>query len=168
MTEIEGKIINGIDDLRNKIDALPNDIQSILDLARIYDLYCYLGVLDSSSISMYREMAIEKYEKHVTINPRPSPGVVMEYGRILYNAGQDAAAIENLNEAAKLAPVNPSPKIWLAEVYFESKNYEKVVDICRDILTYENLPDRSKEVADLWVKTESAEETVVRVVNSDD
>ena len=70
--------------------------------------------------------------------------------------------------AARLAPVNPSPKIWLTEVYFESKNYEKVVDICHDILTYENLPDRSKEVADLWVNTESAEETVVRVVNSED
>lgn len=167
LTEIEGKIIGKIDDLRYLLKKDGEDLKTMLELARTYDLYCYLGVLDIASVKTYQERAIRLYERYLASYPK-SPDIAMEYGRLLHNAEREKQAIEILTRAVELAPENASPRIWLAEVLFEAGNYERVTEVCDDILALESVPERSKEVAALWATdTETSDQAERSKTNVD-
>ncbi len=152
LTEMEDKIITKIETLRTQAhrDA---DAESILELARVYDLYCYLGVLDTVSKKHYQNLTLEQYEVFLQIDSGHREAN-LEYGRILLNAGRTEDAIKNLRLALALSPQDVNPQIWLAEAYYRSQDYDNVRKLCSKLANRETLPENIKEIVDWWKREE--------------
>lgn len=149
LIEIEDKIIKKIEKIRNDVKNQPENFRLLLDLARTYDYYCYLGILDSVINDYYENLAIEHYKKFLEKDPTHAEAS-MEYGRKLLTGGQKEKAIQTLYEAINLSPNNPKPYLWLAEVFYEKTDYISVKKICRKLTGFENLPENCKEVVYWW------------------
>lgn len=149
LTEVEDRIIKKIQDLRKNLKQGPENYSEILELARTYDLYCYLGVLDSVIEKYYQKLALEHYRKFLTHHPNHREAS-LEYGRILLNTGNVEEAIRNLRYAIELSPQNPNPRIWLAEAYYELGNYKAVRDVCYKLTEFERLPENIREIVNWW------------------
>lgn len=153
LVEIEDKIIKKIEKIRKDVKNQPENFRLILDLARTYDYYCYLGILDSVVNNYYENLAIEHYQKFLKKDPANAVAT-MEYGRNLLKSGQKEKAIQTLYKAINLSPNNPKPYLWLAEVFYEKTDYVSVKKICRKLTEFENLPENCKEVVYWWALSE--------------
>lgn len=154
LIEMEGKIIKKIDTLRQKLAQKSSDAEMILELARIYDLYCFLNVLDEVVEKYYHALAIEQYRTYLIQRPK-DPQATLEYGRTLLHHGDLEKATKVLQSASSLAPHNPNPYIWLAEAHFIAKEYSDIKQICNRIKDFSSLPEAAKPVMDLWVGEEA-------------
>lgn len=149
LIEMESKIIKKIEALREDLAQKSNDSETILELARTYDLYCFLKVLDEVVEKYYNALAIEQYRTFLIQRPK-DPQATLEYGRTLLHSGDLEMATKVLKSAASLEPHNPNPHIWLAEAHFISKDYSEITQICDRIKDFSNLPAIAKPVMDLW------------------
>lgn len=149
LIEMEDKIIKKIEKLQNAMQINSEDDDLRLQLARTYDLYCYLDVLDQAVKAHYQNLSLEQY-RHFLANHPTHAAATLEYGRILLKSGQLEEAIENLTRAAELVPQNPNPHIWLAEAYYELSNYAAVSDVCERLLQLDKLPENLKAVVNWW------------------
>ena len=143
--------------MRDKLSVYAGDSDLVLELARAYDLYCYLGVLDSAIESYYINLAIEKYSEFLKLYPYHQEAM-LEYGRVLLNAGKRNDAIEAFSQAAANSPDNPNPYIWLAEAYYESEDYEATTKVCQQLSSLARVPGNFKSVLNCWT-SESVEQT---------
>ena len=148
LTEMEDKIITKIDTIRTQVGQNPDD-DTVLELARAYDLYCYLGVLDTVSEKHYQNLALEQYETFLQKQAEHRTAS-LEYGRILLNAGRTEDAIKNLRLALALSPEDVNPQIWLAEAYYRSQDYDNVRKLCTKLADRKKLPENIQEVVDCW------------------
>ncbi len=148
LTEMEDKIITKIETLRAQVDQNPDE-DTVLELARVYDLYCYLGVLDTVSEKHYQKLALEQYRSFLQMQSGHRTAN-LEYGRILLNAGRTEDAIKTLRLALALAPQDVNPQIWLAEAYYRSQEYDNVRKICTNLADTKKLPENIQEVVDWW------------------
>ncbi|MFQ5824482.1 MAG: tetratricopeptide repeat protein [bacterium] len=153
LIEMEDKIIKKIEEFRNFLQDQPENTSAILELARTYDLYCYLGVLDSVIQKYYQKLALEQYRKFLEYQPNHLKAN-LEYGRILLNAGYVEEAIRTLKYAIGLTPQNPNPHIWLAEAYYELADYKSLTNVCHKLTEFEKLPENIKEIVHWWVNVE--------------
>lgn len=153
LTEMEDKIVDRIENLRATVHDNPDNREAVLELARAYDLYCYLGVLDAVSEKYYQNLSVEQYETFLQFDSGHREAN-LEYGRILLNAGKTKEAIKNLRLAWALAPEEINPQIWLAEAYYRSADYEEVRKICQKLAESVRLPENIKEVVNLWTNNE--------------
>ncbi|MFQ5674381.1 MAG: tetratricopeptide repeat protein [bacterium] len=153
LTEMEDKILTRIDALRAELYRDSDNPDATLELARAYDLYCYLGVLDSVSERYYQGLTLEHYEKFLKIDPGHLEAN-LEYGRILLNAGKIDEAIKMLRLAQSLTPESINPQIWLAEAYYRAEDYQNVRKICQRLSSFEKVPSRVKEVVSWWIPEE--------------
>jgi len=156
LTEMEDKIITKVETLRTQVYQNPHG-HTVLELARVYDLYCYLGVLDTVSEKHYQNLALEQYETFLQIDSGHRVAN-LEYGRILLNSGRTEDAIKNLRLALALSPEDVNPQIWLAEAYYRSQDYDNVRKLCTKLADMKKLPGNIREVVDWW---NSEEEVVV-------
>lgn len=154
LIEMEDKVIEKIEGIRNALGEDQTNPGLVLQLARSYDLYCYLGVLDEAITHYYRMQAAEQYKTFLVLRPK-DPQATFEYGRVLLNSEQHDRAIEVLTEAIRLDPGNPNPHVWLAEAHYELGEYEKVATICRRINNYSNLPENVAPVTSWWAEETS-------------
>ncbi|MCH8875034.1 tetratricopeptide repeat protein [candidate division KSB1 bacterium] len=148
LTEMEDKIIAKIETLRAQVCQNPDE-ENVLELARVYDLYCYLGVLDTVSEKHYQNLALEQYETFLQKQAEHRTAS-LEYGRILLNAGRTEDAIKNLRLALALSPEDVNPQIWLAEAYYRSQDYDNVRKLCTKLADRKKLPENIQEVVDCW------------------
>ncbi len=148
LTEMEDKIITKIETLRAQVDQNPDE-KTVLELARVYDLYCYLGVLDTVSEKHYQKLALEQYRSFLQMQSGHRTAN-LEYGRILLNAGRTEDAIKNLRLALALSPEDVNPQIWLAEAYYRSQDYDNVRKLCTNLADTKKLPENIQEVVDWW------------------
>ncbi len=149
LIEMENKIINKIEEIRISVEDDPEQVMAILELARTYDLYCYLGVLDVAVNNHYQKLALVQYQIYLDYHPTDAEAV-LEYGRILLSCGKFDEAIQTLIKAKDFSPHNPNPLIWLAEAYYESEDYLAVQGICQKLCSLQNLPENFKPVVNLW------------------
>src|SRR3990172_9133540 len=78
LIEMENKVTKEINAIRTKLAEKPTDSDIILELARIYDLYCYLDLLDQAVEKYYRALAIEQYRTFlIRILNTPGPHLSM-------------------------------------------------------------------------------------------
>jgi len=141
--------------VRDKLSVYARDSDLVLELARAYDLYCYLGVLDSAIESYYINLAIEKYSEFLKLYPDHHEAM-LEYGRVLLNAGKRDKAIDALNQVVAKLPNDPNPYIWLAEAYYESEDYEATTKVCQKLSSLARVPGNFKSVLNCWT-SESTE-----------
>ncbi len=153
LIDMEDKVIDRIRQNRATVKIKPDDADAILGLARAYDLYCHLGVLDAAIKQHYYTLAIEQYETFLVCRPKHPQGI-MEYGRALLNTGKVEKAVTVLQEAVALEPGNPKTHFWLAEAYYETHNFDEVKSICKRIHIYQNLPDNFTPVTGWWTEEE--------------
>ncbi len=153
LIEMEDTIIAKIDTLRAQVYQNPDE-DGILELARAYDLYCYLGVLDTVSEKYYQNLALEQYETFLQIASGHREAN-LEYGRILLNSGRTEDAIKNLRLALALSPEDVNPQIWLAEAYYRSHDYDNVRKLCTKLANAKKLPENLSEVVDWWKSDEA-------------
>ncbi len=153
LIDMEDRIIKRIEEIKQELKANPNNYELVLALARTYDLYCYLGILDPAVEDYYRGLAIEQYQRFMRHNPE-HPEANLEYGRILLNARKYEEAIPVLKNAVALSPGNPSPLLWLAEAFYELTDYQAVRAVCAKLRRFDDVPRRFKDIAAWW---ESAE-----------
>jgi len=148
LIEMEDKIITKIESVRAQVYQNPGE-DTVLELARAYDLYCYLGVLDTVSEKHYQNLALEQYETFLQMQAGHRKAS-LEYGRILLNAGRTEDAIKNLRLALALSPEDVNPQIWLAEAYYRSQDYDNVRKFCTQLADTKKLPENIQEVVDWW------------------
>jgi len=94
LIEMEDKIIAKIETLKTQVYQNPDE-DAVLELARAYDLYCYLGILDTVSEKHYQNLVLEQYESFLQ-NDSGHREANLEYGRILLNSGRTEDAIKNI------------------------------------------------------------------------
>jgi len=150
LIDMEDKIIHRIEKIRAQLSQDPENPDAILALARAYDLYCYLDVLDPAVLAHYRYLALEQYQTYFMFKPDDFEASV-EYGRILVHSGKYQEAIDVLRHAAQLQPQSPSPYIWLAEAQYELGNYDEVSATCRKLTAHGDLPEHFRTVGELWL-----------------
>lgn len=148
LIEMADKIITKIETLRAQVYQNP-DGPTILELARAYDSYCYLDVLDTVSQKHYQNLALEQYGAFLQIDSGHREAN-LEYGRILLNSGKTEDAIKNLRLALALSPEDVNPQIWLAEAYYRSQDYDNVRKLCTKLADTKKLPEDIREVVDWW------------------
>ena len=156
LIDVEDRIVHKINELRASLGRHRNDSGLVLELARTYDLYCYLGVLDDPITKYYRTLALEQYKEFLTVNPKHAQAA-FEYGRTLLNSGQAELASLYLSKAIEYDPESTSPYIWLAEASYQKRDFASVTQICRQIETFQNLPEGFKSVTELWAEIETDE-----------
>jgi len=147
--EMEDKIIAEIDTTQKSLEENPENSDAILELARLYDLYCYLDVLDSAVQRYYQDLALEQYQTFFNFQPDHFDAT-LEHGRILLRAGKYQKAIDMLRHASKLQPDNPNPYIWLAEAHYDLGNYDAVSSICYKLRSLQKLPLNLEPVVEVW------------------
>ncbi len=151
LIDMEDRISGRIESLRAQLAGNPGDNACRLELARAYDLYCYLDVLDRELREHYRRLAIQEYRSYLIANPRHTRAIY-EYGRTLLAAGELDKARRVLSTAVSLAPHDPAAHLWLAEAHYESGDYSSAAAICRRINSFANLPDYMRPVTGWWVE----------------
>lgn len=151
LIEMEDKVVDKIEALGKQLTDNAYDTDLMLELARTYDVYCYLGVLDKAIENYYRGLATEHYRTFLIYHPRHA-AATLEYGRCLLNSGDIEKAMRVLQSAVKLDPANPNPYIWLAEAHYKSGDYLAVTDICKKINSFQNLPENLKPITNWWVE----------------
>ncbi len=149
LIDVEDNIVHKINDLRSALSKRPVNPELILDLARIYDLYCYLGVLDGPIAKYYRNLAMEQYKTFLVLRPKHAEAT-FEYGRILLHAGHTDEATKYLLKAIDYAPNNASPYIWLAEASYLKRDFPSVTELCNRVTHFRDLPYGFKPVTELW------------------
>lgn len=158
LIDMEDRIIRRIEEIRAVLNREPENSEAVLQLARVYDLYCYLGVLDPAVQEHYRFLALEQYETFLNIHPDHFEAN-LEYGRILLNAGRYGEAIERLQAASRIEPQDANPYIWLAEAYYETGNFPQVSQTCAKLSALHGLPQTFKPVVELWRGSTPVERT---------
>ncbi len=149
--DMEDRIVRKINSLRSKLGNNLNDPELMLELARIYDLYCYLGVLDEAINRYYRTLALDNYSTFLKLRPK-HPEATFEYGRTLLHAGEKEKAIEYLSKAIQHNPASSSAYLWLAEAKYECHDYQAVTEICRKVDTFSDLPENFTATKELWTE----------------
>gem|GEM_PF-2186313 len=156
LIDVEDGIVHKINELRLSLSENRKEPEDVLELARTYDLYCYLGVLDVPITKYYRALALAQYKEFLTVKPKHGVAA-FEYGRTLLNAAQPGLATHYLNKAIQYAPESPSPYIWLAEASYQRGDYDSVTQICRQVEKFQDLPEGLTSVTELWTKAEATE-----------
>lgn len=149
LTGIEEKTVSEIDRLQKAIEAEPATQDHLLELARTFDLYCHLGVLDSSLLAYYQNLGIEKYQQYCQAVPGDSRAKT-ELGRLLLKTGRIDEAKSVFAQLIEAAPEDFNPKIWLAETYYAGGDYARVREICRDIQSCGDVPDICVDTISWW------------------
>ncbi len=153
LIDMEDKITRRIEALSAALEKNGSDKNKRLQLARTYDLYCYLGVLDEDIRTHYNKLAITEYRSFLIASPK-HPEAIFEYGRALLSSGDTEKATRVLGSAVSLAPENPSAHVWLAEAHYESGDYSSVVAVCRRVSSFANLPEALRPVVNWWAEPE--------------
>lgn len=161
LIDMEDKVVTKIEKIKNDLNETPDNLDAALELARSYDLYCHLGILDVAVENYYQRLALEEYRNFLRHRP-DHPEANFEYGRILLKTRHEAEAVPILKKAVDLSPRNPSPRIWLAEAFYELGDYEAVMEVCQGLSKIDEIPVKFKEIVDWWKIGQP------RVVESDD
>lgn len=156
LIEMEGRVVKKIEALRERLADKPTHMETVLELARTYDLYCYLDVLEPALESYYQELTIQQYEYLLRFHPE-HPEANLEYGRILLNSGDNQKAIAVLTRIRNMAPDDINSRIWLAEAHYNGGDLANVRRICRELMDFESIPERIKDVVTLWSPVTEAE-----------
>jgi len=156
LIEMEGRVIKKIESLRDHLQEKPTDMETVLELARTYDLYCYLDVLEPALERYYHNLAIQQYEYFLKFQSEHQEAN-LEYGRILLNSGDNRKAIAVLNHIRSMAPDDINSRIWLAEAHYNEADFHNVRHICRELTHFETIPERIKDVVTLWSPIEETE-----------
>ncbi|KAA3620099.1 MAG: hypothetical protein DWQ05_05055 [Calditrichaeota bacterium] len=149
LTGIEEKTVAKIESLQNAVAETPQKPELILELARSFDLYCHLGVLDDSLLSYYQNLGIESYMKYHKLVPDDAT-IDIELGRLLLKSRRYEEAESIFNGLVTKNPQDFNPKIWLAETYFAQGKYEHVKKTCHTINECGDLPEICAETVAWW------------------
>lgn len=103
-----------ITELQKAVDANPNDLNSLLDLAHLLN--------DSG----FKEKAIERYEQYIKINSRVAD-VWVDMGVCYYELGKNADAISKMEKALTIEPKHQIAHLNLGIVNLSSGNKEKAL-----------------------------------------
>ena len=152
LSDMESKIVYKIDSLRHELQQSSRDEQATLELARTYDVYCHLGILDADLQKYYRQLAIEKYQHFLAREPEHY-AANLEYGRLLLNSGRPQEAIVVLARAATLAADDPNASIWLAEANYELGDFKAVSEVCKSLARIAPLPEDVRDLVSCWLES---------------
>ncbi|MFQ5637653.1 MAG: tetratricopeptide repeat protein [bacterium] len=149
MIDMEDEIIKKIERFKHSLSENPENEMDLLELARSYDLYCYLGLLDAVVLSYYSNLGLEQYQRFLERRPDHIEAK-MEYGRLLLHSGNSEKAVSVLSSACEGSPEDPKPRLWLAEAYYELLEYEKVSEVCQQLSHLKPIPSKFKEIVNWW------------------
>ncbi|KAA3661532.1 MAG: tetratricopeptide repeat protein [Calditrichaeota bacterium] len=157
---IEEKTVEKIAKLQELLKKEPMYTKYMLELARAFDLYCHLGVLDDSLLQYYQNLGIEKFSQYCTLVPGDEAATV-EFGRLLLKAGRQAEAEAVFVKLIQANPDDLNPRIWLAEVYYTLQKYDKVKAMCREIKSIGNVPDIYADTVNWWTRANTDDQLEV-------
>ncbi len=103
-----------ITELQKTVDANPNDLNSLLDLAHLLN--------DSG----FKEKAIERYEQYIKKNSKVAD-VWVDMGVCYYELGKNIEAISKMEKALTIEPKHQIAHLNLGIVNFSSGNKEKAL-----------------------------------------
>lgn len=160
---IEEKTVEKIEKLQEVLKEQPKKSEVILELARAFDLYCHLGVLDDSLLRYYQNLGIKNFNTYCQLVPGDQYAAV-EFGRLLLKADRQAEAEAVFQRLIHDNPHDLNPRIWLAEVYYTLQNYRKVREMCVEIKAIGGVPDVYVETVNWWIASHEQLATEVVMV----
>jgi len=149
LIEIEETTIKKIEKLKEHIRVEESKPEHTLELARLYSIYCYIGVLDPSLMDHYIEQALHNYLDYSQQVPEDIDAH-LELGRMLYKSGRFEEAHHAFNKALKIVPEDTKSHLWLTEMSYENYDFLNVKEKCMELDTREDLPENCKSAVSLW------------------
>ncbi len=157
LTAIEEKTVEKIESLQSSLAAEPENPQGLLELAQAFDLYCHLGVLDSSLITYYQNLGIEYFRKYCQLAPQDNRART-ELGRLLLKSQRFEEAKSLFRELVEEYADDFNAKIWLAETYYADGEYHLLRQTCREIEATGDVPEICADTVSWWTSDIFAEE----------
>lgn len=153
MAQIENRFLEETVRLSRVRQQHPDDLTSILRLARHYDDYAFTGLLDASREMANREKATEAYYQYLEAHPDDLE-VRTAVGRLLVRSGRFEAASEWLRENLSLGANSAATLLWLVECEYCLGHWKEVRRLLREHagkLLQADLPDTVRSAVRLWL-----------------
>ncbi len=152
VAKIENRYVERIVDLQRRVDAAPDDLVMLRDLAQTLDDYAYNGLVDLQRQRDTREAAAAAYRRCLELAPADEDDR-KALGRLLVRLDQVAEAEPLLAALCKSSP-QQNTMYWYAECLFRTGRYDVLRSLFAQMpveaLDSDSLLHRLAPVADLW------------------
>ncbi len=133
----------------------PNNHLLTLALAKFYDDYAFIGVLDSELEKLNRERAIQSYKAYLQQDPNSAEAWIA-IGRLLYRNKQWPEAAEWFRHALDRGLKVNSMLLWYFECLYRLGQYRDlrraILEYGRSIVGQEDLASDARSAVSLWMQ----------------
>jgi tetratricopeptide (TPR) repeat protein len=124
ITKIENEFMGRALELTRRAQEHPDDPEAITSIARHYDDYAYIGLLDIDREKDCRKNAIDYYRHYLTLEPT-NVKTRIAIGRILVRERRYEEAVEWF-EQSSLPDETTEGAVWYVESLFRAGKFEKL------------------------------------------
>lgn len=150
---IENEFLETALSLKSKIDAEPNNFDSVLAMARHYDDYAFSGILDDTQEKENRESAVQLYYRCLEIRP-DDPQVTTAVGRFLLREGRTEEASVWVAAAIDKGIDHLTMLNWHLECLYQKGDYDQIREFAQkrydDLGLSDSQPQILKDVVNVW------------------
>ncbi len=158
VAKIEKRYVERIVELERRVEAAPDDLTTLRELAWTLDDYAFNGLIDPQRQQDTRQAAVAAYRRCLAVAPADE-GDRKALGRLLVRLGEVTEAEPLLAELCESDPQQDT-MYWYAECLFRLGRYDALRTLFAQMpeaaLEADSLPHRLAPVADLWHNTRLA------------
>ncbi len=109
----------------------PDDIDTLLRQARLYDDYAFTGLLERDREEVNLEKAKQIYREIIRLQPENYPAT-LGLGRLLIRTGEVEEAAERLRQTLQFRNGEPQLMLWYAECLYKLGHYQELRKLLRE------------------------------------
>ncbi len=109
----------------------PDNVDVLLQQARLYDDYAFTGLLEQDREEVNREKAKQIYRDIIKLQPENYPAT-LGLGRLLIRTKRVDEAAELLQKTLRFRNSEPQLMLWYAECLYRLKRYQELRELLRE------------------------------------
>jgi len=113
------------------IASSPDDIDMLLQQARIYDDYAFTGLLEQDREEASREKARQIYHRIIALQPQ-NYTAALALGRLLIRGGEVEKAADRFQQILQFQSSDPQLVIWYAECLYKLGRFQELRELLQE------------------------------------
>ncbi len=131
ITRIENRFLEAAINMDRAAAESPDDVDVLLQQARLYDDHAFTGLLEEDREEANREKAKQIYRRVIQLQPDNYPATYA-LGRLLIRTGEVKEAAKLLQQALQYREGEPQLLLWYAECLYKLGRYGELRKLLRE------------------------------------
>ncbi len=130
IARIENKFLERAMEVDRAVANAPDDIDMLLQQAKLYDDYAFTSLLERDREEANRERAKQIYREIIKLQPENYPAI-LGLGRLLVRTGEVEEAADRLQKTLQFRNGEPQLMLWYAECLYKLGRYPELRKLLR-------------------------------------